>query len=108
MNDRLLDRRSFTRLCATSVLSASAILVGRSDALAQGAGAAPTAGRTVKFRDGTIVPAIGQGSARLGQGKYPEAAEEDALRTGLSLGMTLIDTAEMYGNGRSEELIRRV
>src|SRR4051794_10703811 len=45
---------------------------------------------------------------RVGQGKHPEPAEEEALRTGLSLGMTLIDTAEMYGNGRSEELIRRV
>ena len=51
---------------------------------------------------------LGQGSANLGQGRRPEAAEEEALRTGLSLGMTLIDTAEMYGNGRSEELIRRV
>ena len=39
MNDRLLDRRNFTRLCATSFLSAGAILAGRSDALAQGAGA---------------------------------------------------------------------
>src|SRR5262245_25334428 len=62
IHDRLLDRRNFTRLCATSFLSGSAILVGRSDALAQGAGAAPPAGRTVKFRDGTIVPALGQGS----------------------------------------------
>src|SRR5262249_22729691 len=34
--------------------------------------------------------------------------EEEALRTGLSLGMTLIDTAEMYGDGRSEKLIGRV
>ena len=59
----------------------------------------------VKFRDGTMVPALGQGSANLAQGRYPEGAEEEALRTGLSLGMTLIDTAEMYGNGRSEKLI---
>ena len=44
----------------------------------------------------------------LAQGRHPEAAEEEALRTGLSLGMTLIDTAEMYGNGRSEKLIGRV
>jgi aryl-alcohol dehydrogenase-like predicted oxidoreductase len=36
------------------------------------------------------------------------AEEEEALRTGLSLGMTLIDTAEIYGNGHSEELISRV
>jgi diketogulonate reductase-like aldo/keto reductase len=60
---------------------------------------------TVKFPDGTIVPALGQGSAGLAQGRYPETAEEDALRTGLSLGMTLIDTAKMYGDGRSEKLI---
>src|SRR5260221_6912684 len=46
-----------------------------------------------------------EGSANLAQGRHPEAAEEEALRTGLSLGMTLIDTAEMYGNGRSEKLI---
>ena len=62
------------------------------------------AGRTVKFRDGTVVPALGQGSAGLGKGKHPQAVEEDALRTGLSLGMTLIDTAEIYG---SEEFIGR-
>jgi diketogulonate reductase-like aldo/keto reductase len=36
------------------------------------------------------------------------SAEEEALRTGLSLGMTLIDTAEIYGDGRSEKLIGRV
>jgi diketogulonate reductase-like aldo/keto reductase len=62
-------------------------------------------GRTVKFPDNTIVPALGQGSARLGQGRHPEAAEQDALRTGISLGMTLIDTAEIYGNGDAERLI---
>jgi diketogulonate reductase-like aldo/keto reductase len=62
----------------------------------------------VKFRDGTLTPALGQGSWHLGQGRHPAAAEEEALRTGLSLGMTLIDTAEGYGNGRSEELIGRV
>jgi len=47
---------------------------------------------------------LGQGSARLGQGKHPQADEEEAVRTGLSLGMTLIDTAELYG---SEEFIGR-
>jgi diketogulonate reductase-like aldo/keto reductase len=41
---------------------------------------------------------------RLGHGKHPQAAEEEALRTGLALGMTLIDTAEVYG---SEEFISR-
>ena len=44
----------------------------------------------------------------LGQGRHPAAEEEEALRTGLSLGMTLIDTSGDYGDGRSEELIKRV
>jgi aryl-alcohol dehydrogenase-like predicted oxidoreductase len=64
--------------------------------------------QTVKFRDGAAVPAVGQGSAGLGQGRHPAAEEEEALRTGLSLGMTLIDTSGDYGAGRSEELIKRV
>jgi diketogulonate reductase-like aldo/keto reductase len=106
MKGRLLNRREFTGLCATSLISAGAVLAASSSAPAQNAapGAAPTSGRTVKFRDGTIVPALGQGSARLGQGKHPQAAEEEALRAGLALGMTLIDTAELYG---SEEFIGR-
>jgi diketogulonate reductase-like aldo/keto reductase len=106
MKGRLLNRREFTGLCATSLVSAGAVLAASSSAPAQSAapGAAPTTGRTVKFRDGTIVPALGQGSARLGHGKHPQAAEEEALRTGLALGMTLIDTAEVYG---SEEFIGR-
>jgi hypothetical protein len=63
------------------------------------------ASRTVKFPTGAVVPALGQGSWHLGQGRHPQAAEEEALRTGLSLGMTLIDTTEVYSNGHSEELI---
>jgi diketogulonate reductase-like aldo/keto reductase len=78
---------------------ASALDAG-GDAAASGA-----AGRTVKFREGTVVPALGQGSAGLAKGRHPQAEEEQALRTGMSLGMTLIDTAESYG---SEELIGRV
>src|SRR5207237_3973877 len=72
--------------------------------------AAPSSGaeRTAKFHDGTVVPALGQGSAYLGQGKHPQAVEEEALRTGVSLGMTLIDTSDDYGNGRSEKLIVQV
>jgi diketogulonate reductase-like aldo/keto reductase len=65
-------------------------------------------GHRVKFPDGTIVPAVGQGSWHLAQGRHPEPAEGEALRTGLSLGMTLIDTAEMYSDGRSEKLIGRI
>ena len=62
----------------------------------------------MKFHDGAVVPALGQGSARLGQGRHPETVEEEALREGISLGMTLIDTAEIYGNGNAEKLIGHV
>jgi diketogulonate reductase-like aldo/keto reductase len=72
------------------------------------AGAEANAGHTVKLPDGTLVAAVGQGTWHLAQGRHPAALEEEALRTGLSLGMTLIDTAENYGNGRSEELISHV
>jgi len=95
----LLNRREFNGLClALGCLGAPT----RAAAVET---ATPTdAGRKVKFRDGTVVPAVGQGSAGLGKGKHPQAVEEDALRTGLSLGMTLIDTAEVYG---SEDFIGR-
>jgi diketogulonate reductase-like aldo/keto reductase len=98
----LLNRREFNELCV--VLG---WFVRSSDAMARDAASTGVA-RTVKFRDGTSVPALGQGSAGLAQGKHPAAQEEEALRTGLSLGMTVIDTAEIYGSGRSEELIGRV
>ena len=99
---RLLNRREFNGLCVALSSFASPTGAAGLDAVA---GAASTgAGRTVKFRDGTVVPALGQGSAGLGKGKHPQAVEEEAVRTGLSLGMTLIDTAEVYG---SEEFIGR-
>src|SRR6267378_3406075 len=100
MDNQLLNRREFNGLCVA--LGSSLSFVGA--AIPPARAGTPT----IKFHDGTIVPMLGQGSANLGQGRRPEAAEEEALRTGLSLGMTLIDTAEMYGNGRSEELIGRV
>ena len=50
----------------------------------------------------------GQGSWHIGQGRHLAADEEESLRTGLSLGMRLIDTSGNYGEGRSEELIKRV
>jgi diketogulonate reductase-like aldo/keto reductase len=102
---RLLSRREFNGLC----VALSSCVTSSSGASALDAATASTgATRTVTFRDGTIVPAIGQGSAGLGQGRHPAAEEEEALRTGLSLGMTLIDTSGDYGEGRSEELIKRV
>jgi diketogulonate reductase-like aldo/keto reductase len=103
---RLLNRREFSELCAALgsfvTLSGASALGAASDAASTGTG------RTVKFHDGTIVPALGQGSGYLAQGRRPAPVEEEALRTGLSLGMTLIDTAENYGEGRSEELINHV
>ena len=106
MNSRSLNRRQFTGLCATSLLSTSAMFAAPSGAFAQGPapGAGAAARRTVKLPDGTVVPALGQGSARLGKGRHPQAVEQEALRRGISLGMTLIDTAEIYG---SEQFIGR-
>ncbi len=61
--------------------------------------------RTVRLPDGATVPVIGQGTWRMGEGHRPPGAEADALRLGLDLGMTLIDTAEMYGDGGSERVV---
>jgi diketogulonate reductase-like aldo/keto reductase len=102
----LLNRREFSGFCVA--LGSFVTSSGASALDAPGGVASTGAGRTVKFRDGTIVPALGQGSGHVGQGRYPAAVEEEALRTGLSLGMALIDTAENYGDGRSEELINHV
>ena len=104
MNKQLLNRREFNGLCVT--LGSSFFSVGTMIAALSSA-SARAATPMVKFQDGTIVPALGQGSAGLAQGRHPDVAEEEALRTGLSLGMTLIDTAEIYGAGRSEKLIGR-
>ena len=70
--------------------------------------AAAASARTVRLRDGTLVPALGQGSWHLGQMRHPIEAEEEAMRVGISLGLTLIDTAELYGGGLAEEMIGRV
>ena len=112
MNKHLLNRREFAARCAAFGLSlpaASAMIVARATAQVPASGAASQpAARTVKLPDGTTVPALGQGAWHLGQGRHPPAVEEDALRTGIALGMTLIDTSGNYGNGRSEQLISRV
>lgn len=103
---RLLSRREFNERCVA--LGSLVALSGGSALDAATAVAATGTARAVEFRDGTIVPAIGQGSGNIGQGRHPAADEEEALRTGLSLGMTLIDTSGNYGEGRSEELIKLV
>ena len=61
--------------------------------------------RRVRLPDGTAVAALGQGTWRMGEGEYTPKQEEAALRQGIGLGMTVIDTAEMYGNGASERVV---
>jgi diketogulonate reductase-like aldo/keto reductase len=111
---QLVSRRQFNGLCLT-IGSALSPLTGLEATLSSGPTFAAINGdssnqerHTVKFPNGTIVPAVGQGSWHLAQGRHPEAVEEEALRIGLSLGMTLIDTAEIYSDGRSEQMIGRV
>lgn len=58
-------------------------------------------------RTGVPVAVIGQGTWRMGEDSRRERQEIEALRLGLDLGMTHIDTAEMYGDGRTEELVGR-
>lgn len=60
--------------------------------------------RTVRLssRD---VPALGQGTWYLGEDPDRRREEITALRLGLDLGMSIVDTAEMYGAGASEELV---
>lgn len=55
--------------------------------------------------DGTPIPALGQGTWHMGEGARDRTAEAEALRLGLDLGMTLIDTAEMYAEGGAEEVV---
>lgn len=64
--------------------------------------------RDVLLPGGVAVPALGQGTWLVGEGKRSAKDEEKALALGIDLGMSLIDTAEMYGSGKSEELIGRV
>lgn len=66
----------------------------------------PSAGvPTLRLRSGETVPILGQGTWSMGNDPRRRQAELAALRLGLDLGLTLIDTAEMYGNGASEELV---
>ena len=61
--------------------------------------------KTILLPGGERVPALGQGTWNMGDTRAKRAQEIAALRRGLDLGLTLIDTAEMYGDGRSEQLI---
>jgi len=57
--------------------------------------------------DGTTVPALGLGTWKMGEVSARAARETAALSLGIDLGMTLVDTAEMYGDGGAEEVVAR-
>ena len=61
--------------------------------------------KTVQLFSGRSVPVLGQGTWEMGEDSTKRKEEIEALRVGVELGMSLIDTAELYGNGASEELI---
>ncbi|SDC27763.1 aldo/keto reductase [Paraburkholderia lycopersici] len=60
---------------------------------------------TVALPDGERIPKLGQGTWEMGERGAHRAAEIAALREGVALGMTLVDTAEMYGDGATERLV---
>src|SRR6266581_6935139 len=61
--------------------------------------------KTVALPDGIPVSALGQGTWSMGEKKSAHTDEVAALRLGIDLGMTLIDTAEMYGDGGAEKVV---
>jgi diketogulonate reductase-like aldo/keto reductase len=61
--------------------------------------------KTTSLPDGTRVPVLGQGTWGMGEKKSTHATEVAALRLGIDLGMALIDTAEMYGDGGAEKVV---
>ncbi|HAZ46407.1 MAG TPA: aldo/keto reductase [Cyanobacteria bacterium UBA11369] len=61
--------------------------------------------RTLKLPSGQLIPVLGMGTWRMGENARNRQSEIDALRHGLDLGFSLIDTAEMYGEGGAEEVI---
>ena len=61
--------------------------------------------KTLKLRSGKEIPILGQGTWRMGEKASQKQAEINALKLGIDLGMTLIDTAEMYGEGGAERVV---
>lgn len=61
--------------------------------------------KTVTLRNGVTVPALGMGTWNIGDNAARRSDEIESLRQGLEAGLRVVDTAEMYGNGRSEELV---
>ena len=65
----------------------------------------PSTIRTTTLPSGEAVPVLGQGTWKMGEDARRHADEVNALKLGLDLGMTLIDTAEMYASGGAEEVV---
>jgi len=65
----------------------------------------PHAVPEVTLNDGTNVPALGLGTWHMGEHRDRAVDEAAVLRMGLDLGMTLVDTAEMYGDGGAERVV---
>ncbi len=61
--------------------------------------------RTLDLPSGQAIPVLGMGTWQMGENARNRQSEIDALRHGLDLGLSLIDTAEMYGEGGAEEVI---
>lgn len=60
---------------------------------------------TVTLRNGVSLPALGLGTWQMGEDRRLAEKEIDALKHGIDIGLTLIDTAEMYGEGAAEEIV---
>jgi len=64
--------------------------------------------RTLQLPSGQAIPILGMGTWQMGENRRDRPREIEALRHGLDLGLSLIDTAEMYGEGGAEEVIAEV
>jgi diketogulonate reductase-like aldo/keto reductase len=61
--------------------------------------------RSVTLKTGETVPTLGLGTWHMGESGRGKAAEVEALQLGIDLGLTLVDTAEMYGEGGAEQVV---
>ena len=61
--------------------------------------------QTVTWADGRTIPALGQGTWKMGEDALSRPGEVGSLRAGLDAGLTLIDTAEMYAEGGAEAVV---
>ena len=62
----------------------------------------------IRLKDGTEMPRLGMGTWFLGENINTRESEIEALQTGISHGISMIDTAEMYGSGLTEQLVGQV